>query len=112
MRLAPPAALSGNCLPVWMVQALAQLPSAGSRVPVLTWQYGGCVSGPDGQTGWYASPALADPDGDDQPGVIWDSCEVVALNDANVKLKWLGPGGNCVWAGVVTGLGRSPACAD
>jgi len=70
-----------------MVQALAQLPSAGSRVPVLTWQYGGCVSGPDGQTGWYASPALADPDGDDQPGVIWDSCEVVALNDAKVSLK-------------------------
>ena len=58
------------------------------------------------------SPALADLDGDDQTGVIWGSCEVVALNDANVKLKWLGPGGNCVWAGVVTGLGRSPACAD
>jgi len=50
-------------------------------------QDGGCVSGPDGQTGWYASPALADPDGDDQPGVIWDSCEVVALNDAKVSLK-------------------------
>jgi len=96
-----------------MVQALAQLPSAGSRVPVLTWQYGGCVSGPDGQTGWYASPALADLDGDDQTGVIWGSCEVVALNDANVKLKCRGPGGNCVWAGVVTGLGTSPAaCAD
>jgi len=76
-------------------------------------QDGGCVSGPDGQTGWYASPALADLDGDDQTGVIWGSCEVVALNDANVKLKWLGPGGNCVWAGVVSGLGRSPAaCAD
>ena len=56
---------------------------------------------------------MADLDGDDQTGVIWGSCEVVALNDANVKLKWLGPGGNCVWAGVVSGLGRSPAaCAD
>ncbi len=73
-------------------------------------QDGGCVSGPDGQTGTPRPPWH--PDGDDQPGVIWDSCEVVALNDANVKLKWRAPGAKCVWAVVVTGLGRSPACAD
>src|SRR5438046_50609 len=31
--------------------------------PVLKWQYGGCLPGPYCQTGWYSSPAIADPEG-------------------------------------------------
>jgi hypothetical protein len=45
----------------------AQSPTVSA--PVLTWQYGGCISGPYCQTGWYSSPAVADLDGDGQPDV-------------------------------------------
>src|SRR5439155_1298688 len=34
--------------------------SVGVSRPVLRWQYGGCLSGPYCQTGWYSSPAVAD----------------------------------------------------
>jgi len=49
--------------------------------PVLKWQSGGCTL-PYCETGWYASPAVADLDGDNQPEVIWGSYAVVALNGA------------------------------
>ncbi len=77
-------------------------PSAQSGVsaPVLMWQYGGCLSGPYCQTGWYSSPAVADLDGSGRPAVIWGAYDVVALDGANGSTKWRAPSNNRVWPGV------------
>jgi hypothetical protein len=66
---------------------------------VLKWQYGGCFSSWC-QTGWYASPAVADLDGDLQPEVIWGSYDVVALRGATGALVWRASSGSRVWPGV------------
>ncbi len=66
--------------------------------PVLKWQRGGCTS--FCQTGWYASPAVADLDGDGQTEVIWGSYDLVVLNGSNGSLKWRGTNGSRVWPGV------------
>ena len=61
---------------------------------------GGCQGGPYCQTGWYASPAVADLEGDGQPDVIWGAYDVVALNGANGSLKWRATSADRVWPGV------------
>src|SRR5262245_50990996 len=68
--------------------------------PVLKWQYGGCLSGPWCQTGWYSSPAVADLDGNGTFEVIGGSYDVVALNGANGSLRWTGASGNRIWGGI------------
>jgi hypothetical protein len=68
--------------------------------PVLKWQRGGCFASWC-QTGWYASPAVADLDKDGQPEVIWGSYDVVVLNGATGALKWRAASGQRVWPGVV-----------
>src|SRR5439155_1388303 len=68
--------------------------------PVLKWQYGGCLSGPWCDTGWYSSPAVADLDGDGQPEVIWGGYDVVALNGTDGSLKWRASSPDRVWPGV------------
>lgn len=73
---------------------------AAVQAPVLKWQRGGCFSSWC-QTGWYASPAVADLDGDGAPEVVWGSYDVVALNGADGSPKWRGPNGSRVWPGVV-----------
>ena len=72
-------------------------PSFGA--PVLKWQRGGCF-GSYCQTGWYASPAVADLDGDGQPDVVWGSYDVVSLDGSNGSLQWRGMSGDRVWPGV------------
>src|SRR5689334_25044287 len=82
---------------------LALLPAlapAQVSAPVLKWQRGGCTAG-GCQTGWYASPAVADLDRDGAPEVIWGSYDVVALAGATGSVKWRGASGNRVWPGVV-----------
>src|SRR5439155_1473523 len=61
--------------------------SVGVSRPVLRWQYGGCLSGPYCQTGWYSSPAVADLDGDGNPDVIWGAYDLAAFNGADGSLK-------------------------
>lgn len=68
--------------------------------PVLKWQRGGCTSWC--MTGWYASPAVADLNGDGWPEVIWASYNIWALD---------GRTGNVIW-NVATGHDRSEPNAD
>jgi hypothetical protein len=63
-------------------------PEAAADVaePVLKWERGGCTSWC--QTGWYASPAIADLDGDGEPEVVWGSYDLVSLDGATGGLEW------------------------
>jgi len=71
--------------------------------PELLWSGGGCD--PSGcQTGWYASPAVVDLDGDGRPEVVWGASDLVALDAATGALRWRAPGAGRMWA--------SPAVAD
>lgn len=78
--------------------AAPRSPSA-VQAPVLKWQRGGCFASWC-QTGWYASPAVADLDRDGAPDVIWGSYDVVALNGTTGAQKWRGPNGSRVWPGI------------
>jgi len=74
-------------------------PSRTIDAPVLKWAYGGCFPSWC-QTGWYASPGVADLDGDTNPEVIWGAYDVVALNGTDGSLKWRGENGSRVWPGL------------
>jgi hypothetical protein len=78
-------------------RAPAQAPVVNA--PVLKWQRGGCFSSWC-QTGWYASPAVADLDGDGQPEVIWGSYDLVVLDGATGALRARGTNGQRVWPAV------------
>jgi hypothetical protein len=75
--------------------------AAGIAAPVLKWAYGGCVNGPYCETGWYASPAVADLDNDNQPEVIWGAYDLYVLNGVDGSVQWDGNGGNRIWPGIV-----------
>ncbi|MFT3914251.1 MAG: VCBS repeat-containing protein [Anaeromyxobacteraceae bacterium] len=76
---------------------------AGVGAPALLWSRGGCEAwGCD--VGWYASPAVADLDGDPATKeVVWGAHDLVALR-ADGSVLWRAEGGARVWA--------SPAVAD
>lgn len=55
--------------------------------PVLKWQYGGCYSSWC-ETGWYASPAVADLDGNGSKEVIASAYSIVALRGNTGAVIW------------------------
>jgi hypothetical protein len=63
--------------------------AAGAQVaaPVLKWAHGGCFASWC-ETGWYASPAVADLDGDGAPEVVASASSIVALDGATGALQW------------------------
>lgn len=67
--------------------------------PTLKWQYGGCSSA-SCQTGWYASPAVADLDNDGAAEVVWASYDTVALNGANGSLRWRAANTKRAWPSI------------
>lgn len=70
--------------------------------PTLKWQYGGCSAPPHYcDTGWYASPAVADLDGDGKPEVVWASYDLYALNGESGSVQWTAANGYRAWPGVV-----------
>ncbi len=73
--------------------------AAEVTAPVLKWQRGGCFASWC-QTGWYASPAVSDLDGDGTAEVIWGSYDVVALAGDDGSLVWRAQGNSRVWPGV------------
>src|SRR5438552_3471830 len=92
---------TGDCMVSLTANAAvtASFAGVGVSAPVLRWQYGGC-SPQYCDTGWHASPVVADLDGNGQPAVIWGSYDVVALNGADGSLKWRGPSNNRVWPSI------------
>jgi hypothetical protein len=72
------------------------------QAPVLKWQNGGCQT-TWCRTGWYASPAVADLDGDNKPEVVWTDYRVVVVNGEDGSDQWVvgNPGGGRGWPGVV-----------
>jgi hypothetical protein len=79
-------------------------PEAVVNAPALKWAYGGCFASWC-QTGWYASPAVANLDGDPQAEVIWGSYDVVALDGIDGPngpngWQWRAPNGSRVWPGI------------
>ncbi|NJN43581.1 MAG: VCBS repeat-containing protein [Anaerolineae bacterium] len=71
---------------------------AAIPAPVLKWAYGGCTSWC--QTGWYASPAVADLDKDNKPEVLWGGYDLFALNGENGTVQWTGPSGSRIWPSI------------
>ena len=57
------------------------------QAPSLKWQYGGCFSSWC-ETGWYASAAVADLDGDGAMEVIGSAYSIVVLDGKSGALKW------------------------
>ncbi|HLF25161.1 MAG TPA: FG-GAP-like repeat-containing protein [Anaerolineae bacterium] len=55
------------------------------------------------ETGWYASPAAADIDGDGQVEVVWGGYTLMAVNGATGAIEWTAaaPGGGRLWPGIV-----------
>ena len=71
------------------------------QAPVLKWQHGGCYSSWC-ETGWYASPAVADLDGDGSMEVIAGAYTIFILDGANGSvLDSIDTPGSRVWPGVV-----------
>ncbi|MBN1250405.1 MAG: VCBS repeat-containing protein, partial [Anaerolineae bacterium] len=71
------------------------------QAPVLKWQHGGCYSSWC-ETGWYASPAVADLDSDGTMEVIASAYSVVILDGASGSLeKRIDHDGSRAWPGVV-----------
>ena len=74
---------------------------ASVSAPVLKWQHGGCYSSWC-ETGWYASPAVVDLDGDGTAEVIAGAYSVFILNGINGSLvKQIEPAGGRIWPGIV-----------
>lgn len=60
---------------------------AAVAAPTLKWGNKGC-EGSWCQTGWYASPAVADLNGDGQPEVIWSGYSIKVVDGATGALLW------------------------
>jgi hypothetical protein len=68
--------------------------------PVLKWQNGGCYNSWC-EKGWYASPAVADLDGDGASEIIGAADPIFVLKGTNGALLWSrDPDGGRVWPGV------------
>ena len=69
------------------------------QAPVLKWQRGGCFSSWC-ETGWYASPAVADLDGDGTMEVVAAAYRVVVINgETGALINYEDPDGGRSWPG-------------
>ncbi|MCK6627855.1 MAG: VCBS repeat-containing protein [Anaerolineae bacterium] len=74
-------------------------PLSAVSEPTLKWAYGGCFSSWC-ETGWYASPAVANLDSDAQAEVIWGAYDLVALDGLTGSEQWRGENGSRIWPGI------------
>ncbi len=78
--------------------------------PQLKWQMGGCDGGIWCETGWYASPAVADVDLDGVVEVVAGSYSAVILNGETGALKHrMGGDSGRIWPSVIVGNFRGGA---
>ena len=98
---APPAAAAPNHPQIADVY-IPLIERAGVQPPVLKWQRGGCFNSWC-ETGWYASPAVADLDGDGAAEVISAAYDLVILDGATGALKQRADNGSRAWPSVVVG---------
>jgi len=76
-------------------------PHSAIQAPQLKWQRGGCYASWC-ETGWYASPAVADLDSDGTMEIIGAAYALFALNGEDGTEQWRAdPPGGRVWPGVV-----------
>lgn len=87
---------------------LAPLPAHAQAIqpPTLKWQHGGCYSSWC-ETGWYASPAVADLDGDGAPEVIGAAYTIFVLDGATGALEWSVKSGHDRDESGVSNVGRT-----
>ncbi len=67
----------------------------------LTFQWQRCYPGSWCETGWYASPAVADIDKDGQQEVLWGGYTLMAVNGSNGVLEWNTAQTGRLWPGIV-----------
>jgi len=98
------SALLAFCVVALSAARVWAQPAQTISAPVLKWSHGGCQT-TWCRTGWYASPAVADLDGDSKPEVIWSDYRVVVVNGEDGADQWVvnNPGGGRSWPSVVVG---------
>ena len=74
-------------------------PIGTANTLLLKWQR--CYPGNWCETGWYASPAVADLDKDGKPEVLWGGYTLMAVNGSNGTLKWNTTQTGRLWPGIV-----------
>ncbi|GAB4173590.1 MAG: hypothetical protein Fur005_35420 [Roseiflexaceae bacterium] len=84
---------------VALLLPMAAPTEAAIQAPVLKWAYGGCFNSYC-ETGWYASPAVANLDGDATPEVIWGSYDLVSLTGTTGELEWRAESNQRIWPAI------------
>lgn len=99
--LSPTVAASRTArLPLALLLVLAVAPSfAAVPAPVPKWSYAGC-SASSCQTGWYASPAVADIDHDGRNEVVWGGQNLAAYDGRAGTQEWLVTAASRIWPAV------------
>lgn len=96
-----------RALPTCLALALALPRAAGAGLPAPpAFEWSRCPAGYC-DTGWYASPAAGDVDGDGQVEVIWGGYRLMAVDGSSGALEWTWPP-----SGDRGRLWPSPAIAD
>ncbi|MCQ4167335.1 FG-GAP repeat domain-containing protein [Tahibacter harae] len=72
---------------------------AAVPAPLPKWSYAGCSAG-DCQTGWYASPAAGDIDGDGQAEVVWGGQNIAAYTGSTGAQEWQQAGSGRIWPAI------------
>lgn len=73
--------------------------AAAVPAPLPKWSYAGCSAG-NCQTGWYASPAVGDIDGDGQAEVVWGGQNLGAYNGATGASEWQVTAASRIWPAI------------
>ena len=69
----------------------------------ITQKWQRCYPGNWCETGWYASPAVADLDKNGQPEVLWGGYTLMSVNGSTGLIEWNRPQGSSsrLWPGIV-----------
>ena len=89
--------IAAACCAVGLISRLVS--AAPAYTLALKWQR--CYPGNWCETGWYASPAVADLDKDGKPEVLWGGSTLIAVNGSAGTLKWNTGDTGRLWPGIV-----------